>query len=437
MTFQETEQTHIASDAPKTGTRGLIAFGAGAFFLLFCFGGVWLANAPLAGAVIAQGRIAVEGKPKDVQHLDGGIVDAIAVSDGQFVEKGALVMRLDRTAAATNVDILRSRLWEAIARKARLQAESRGLARIAWAEMDGVAAEIRSAQEALFEARLKTRQVERHQMHRKIAQLDSQIDGIRAQRLASVKQKQLHSEELAAMQTLEEQGHASKASLRTLYKQIASFDGAIGEADADEAQTEAAISETQIAIVQADRVFAEQAMRELADTEAEIREVTQQLQAAEKQLDRTEIRAPASGLVHGLSVATVGGVIAAGASVMQIVPQDKALKIDAVIDPRYIDEVRAGQSAAVRLTAMNQRTTPEVAGRVETVSATTVIDETGGAANYRAVIAIDDVRAAGLDASALVPGMPVEVFLKTQERTALSYLVKPAVDQMSRAMREQ
>ncbi len=428
---------------PKTGTRGIIAVGTLAFLALFCGGGAWLATASLSGAVIARGHVVVDGEPKEVQHLDGGIVSAIAVNDGTQVQKGDIVMRLDDTVPAANVDIYRNRLLEAFARRSRLQAEHLGLDRIRWPKPADLphgsvlSEDLKSAQISLFEARRKSNAGERHRAMRKIAQFRSQIEGIRAQKTSIRKQRALQEEELAAMQTLYDQGHASPAALRKIRQQIALLEGGYGEAVAEDAKAQAAISETEIAILQNERAFAESVIRDITVADTEISEISQQFHAARKQLARTRIQAPASGLVHRLSVVTVGGVVAAGSSLMQIVPQDRALKISAAIEPRDIDEIRPGQSAVIRPGAYSQRNAPDLQGKIETISATTMVDETTGSAYYKALISVEDPATGEAADAALLPGMPVEVFLVTADRSALNYLIKPALDQINRAMREE
>lgn len=443
MTIHEKDGNQTPALGPKTRTGAIIATGAVAFISLFCVGGAWLATASLSGAVVARGNVVVEGEPKEVQHLDGGIVAAIGVADGQFVNRGDVVMRLDDTVAAANVGIFRSRLVESIARKSRLEAERDGLDEIAWPNPDklptGMAlpADTKSSQTALFQARMQSNTGKRHRAQQKIEQYRSQIDGIGAQKSAHIKQLALHREELVAMQKLRDQGHASQASLRELKKRIAFFEGEIGEAMAEEARALATIGETEIDIRQNEREFTGQVLGDLALIETEIREITQQLFAAQNQLERTEIRAPSSGLVHKLSVVTVGGVVSAGSSLMQIVPQNRALKIAVAIEPHFIDEIRLGQPASIRLSAFSQRQAVELVGRIDTVSATTMVDDTNGRTYYKAMVSLEGLANLKNRGMAMIPGMPVEVFLKTEDRSALDYLIKPALDQINRAMREQ
>lgn len=443
MTNPVTETQLRVALTPETRTRGLITAGVMAFVMLFCIGGLWLASSSISGAVIASGHVVVEGEPKEVQHIDGGIIAEIRVTDGQFVKKGDVVARLDETAAAANVDIFRSRLVEAIARKSRLDAEHQNLADISWPTARTLPtdvvldANIKSSQSALFRARRQHNRDNRLQAQRKVMQFQSQIDGIAAQKGAHVTQLALHRDERAAMQKLHDQGHASPAALRELNKRIAFFQGEIGKAIADEAQARAAISETELAHQQDEREFSRLVLEALVSTSAEIREIRQQFQTAQKKLQRTLILAPSSGLVHNMSVTTVNGVVSAGSSLMQIVPQDKALKVEIAIEPHYIDEVRPGQTASLRLSAFGQAQATDLEGMVHTVSATTMADERVGKAYYKAIVSIDDEKALQNRGIALVPGMPVEVFLKTQDRSVLEYLVKPARDQINRAMREQ
>lgn len=442
MIIQKTDEIGGLQGGPKTRTGGIVIMGVVAFLMLFCAGGSWLAMASLSGAVIARGSVIVEGEAKEVQHLEGGIVAAIYVADGQFVDEGDVVMRLDDTVAAANVDILQSRLQEAIARRSRLESERLRRPTILWPGNNELPAgialntELKTAQTELFMARMLSSESAQLRALGKISQYRSQIDGFRAQKTAHIKQLDLHREELSAMQKLLDQGHASEASLRELSKRLAFFEGEIGEAIAEEARARAAIGETEIALSQDEQEFAGQVLRDLASAETKIREVTQQLHAAQTQLYRTEIRAPSSGRIHKLSVVTVGGVVAAGTSLMQIVPQNRALNIAVPIEPHSIDEIRVGQPAVIRLSAFNQRQTEDLTGQIDTVSATTIVNEVDGRSYYRAIVSIGGPEAEKNQGVTLLPGMPVEVFLKTGDRSALGYLIKPVLDQFNRAMRE-
>ena len=441
--MNETPKKTRDATAVRTGNRGPVLAGLFLLALLFAGGGGWLYTANLAGAVIAQGQVAVLGKPKTIQHLDGGIVAAIAIDEDDRVVKDQLLIRLDDTLLKASLNIHQNRLRENVARRARLAAERDSLERIIWD--DGIlkpfgmeiSPQTRQGQEKLFEARQSTREGQILQLREQIKQFRNQQTGIEALKISRKTQLGFLDEELTGIRSLNEKGFSPKSRLMTLERQREEIIGQIAEQDAELARVQNAISEAEIEILQVNREFRQNVLTELRQVEQEVNDLTQQLHATVEQLKRVEIKAPVSGIVHELSVFTIGGVIGPGSPVLQIIPQDEGFEIEANVEPQFIDELHPGQPATLRFSAFNQRSTPELDGSVKGISPNVVIDEQTGFSHYKIRLTVSENELARLDGQPLIPGMPVEAFIKTRERTALNYLTKPLTDQIERAFREE
>lgn len=427
----------------KTSSRLALVAGFALLVILFVVGGTWSYFAGLAGAVVAQGQLVVEGKPKTIQHLDGGIVSSILIDDGDRVETGQPLIRLDDTLLNANLAIYQNRLQEGLAQRARLVAERDGNETITWDDslFDLLVIEadigVRNGQETLFSARRETRDGQIAQLQEKIRQLDNQTNGLKALKASKSAQLAFLDEEVDGIRALREQGLVPNSQLMSLERQREELIGQNAEHDAELAGIQNTISETQIQILQIGREFRESVLAELRQVEQEVNDMTQQLYATKEQLKRVEIKAPVTGIIHELSVFTIGGVVAPAAPVLQIVPQEERLQVEAKVEPRSVDEIYPGQSAALRFSALNQRTTPELTGQVEQISANVITEEQTGASYYLVRIVVSEEELRRLDGQLLIPGMPVEVFIKTQDRSALNYFLKPLLDQMQRAFREE
>lgn len=435
----------MTNDSPSLNTsrKGPVIVGLLAFLLLFGAGGAWLSFANIAGAVVASGSIAVQGRAKTVQHLEGGVVEVINVADGDIVKSGDVVMMLDSKLLKANLNVYSNRLQESVATKNRLIAERDEAETVSSSAPDledlglKVDSRVELAQSKLFEARLKTRQGQKVQILEQIEQFKNQIIGIKAQEASMGRRIVLLEEQMTGAKKLSSQGFGTESAVRDLKRQRAELDGQLGELIASKAQVENSINEAEIQILQGKREFMQTVLTELTQTDLEIRDLAQQLQATQTQLERTEIRAPIDGMVHGLSVFTIGGVIGNGAPLMDIVPLNEDLEVEISIEPQFIDELYIGQPAGVRFSAFNQRTTPELTGAIKSVSPTTSTNEEQGTTFYTAKVNVPDNELNKLGDVKLIPGMPVEVFVKTKDRTALNYLVKPLLDQVNRAFREE
>ncbi len=439
-------KTNTSSEAAtsavvKTDSRSPIIYGL--LMLLFVGGGGWLHAANLSGSVIAQGAVAVPGKPKTVQHLDGGIVARIMVSDGDFVKQGETLISLDQTMLNASLQIYRNRLREAVARRARLLAERDDLDAINWDDdiLDVLEVEqdeaIRQGHQKLFVARRSSKKGQIDQLVEKIAQFENQTSGVRALQTSKTKQIKMLGNELAKISALKAKGLVTNAQVLSLERQKESLNGQIGEHDAEIARIANSVNEANIQILQIERQARQSVLTELRDVEQEVNNMTQQLYATIEQLRRVDIKAPVNGLVHELNVFTIGGVIGAGAPIMQIIPQDEQFVVEANVEPQYIDELYPSQPATLRFSAFNQRSTPEINGTVRAISPAIVIDDLTGKSYYKVKLGVSDAELARLGKKKLIPGMPVEAFIKTEQRTALNYLVKPLSDQANRAFREE
>lgn len=426
----------------KTGFRWPAILGLGGLVALFGGFVIWASLTEIAGAVIAQGVVEVSGKPKSVQHFDGGVVERILVADGQEVAQGEELIRLDDTLLSANLTIYRTRLSEALATRDRLIAEQRGAEQIDFSDLpeiiEGVEYDLhRAGQTEIFVARRELEMGRREQLAEKILQFDNQIIGVNA--LIDAKQQQLEvlEPELAAMVKLAEDGLARTAQLSALKRSQADLLGQIAEHRAELARIQNSIRDTELEVLQGQRQTKEEVVTELRDVTTSIHELTQQIMSTQRQLERIVIRAPNAGRIHEMQITTLGGVVAPGATILQIIPTDLGVTFPIRIDPASIDQIYVGQVAKLRFPAFNARTTPELIGEVVDISPTSVLDEMTGFHYFRVMIAVEDAELARLGERELVPGMPVEAYAQTGERTVLSYLVKPLKEQLMQAFREE
>jgi HlyD family secretion protein len=407
--------------------------------LLFGIGG-WAATANLTGAVIASGQFVVERNVKKVQHMYGGIVEAINVKAGDRVVAGDILLRLDATQIRAELGVVRSQLVELVARSARLTSERDGLREVIFpAGFVASSPEAKAAADSevrLFDEARKAKESQKEQLRLKIEQTKDEISGLMAQRHAKNGELDVVKGELNDLRDLHAKKLTTKARLNSLERDEKRLSGDIGALVAQVARANGLINELHVQILTIDENVRAAAQRELRATEARLVELTEREIASKDKLHRIDIRAPRTGLVHELTVHTVGGVITPAEQLMLIVPEEDSLTIQARVMPNEIDQVKIGRQARLRLTAFNQQKTPEVDGYVVHVAGDVTTDPKTGQSYYVVRIEMDDKARKVLGELKLVPGMPVEVFMSTGERTALSYLAKPFVDQMKRAFRE-
>jgi HlyD family secretion protein len=404
--------------------------------------GGWATTTELSGAVIAPGSMVVDSNVKKVQHLTGGIVGELMVREGQHVRSGKVVLRLDETITRTNLAIVTKGLDEMTARQARLASERDQAEEIAFpaallarANEPDVASAIASERK-LFELRKSARLGQKSQLRERIAQLDEEVRGYTALQAAKAEELQLIERELESVRGLWNKNLVQLNRLISLEREAARLKGERAQSISVAAQSRGKISEIELQIIQIDQDLSSDVAKELREVEGKIGEFSERKVAAEDQLKRIDLRAPQDGVVHQLAVHTVGGVVTAGDPVMLIVPEADALSVEAKVSPQDIDQLRLGQPAGLRFSAFNQRTTPEINGTISRISADVSTDQRSGQSFYTIRIAIPSDEIARLGNVKLVPGMPVEAFMKTYDRTVLSYFTKPLQDQVMRAFRE-
>jgi HlyD family secretion protein len=426
----------------RWSARGPLLLGGLVLVVLLGGFGGWAAFTTLAGAVVAQGRVEVAQNRQVVQHPDGGIVAEILVRDGDQVAAGEVLIRLDAEALARERALVEGQLLEILARRARLEAEEAGaqeldfdprLARAA----SPLAAELMAGSERLFRARAETAAREAEQLERRKDQIRTQIAGVEAQQAAIRTQIGLIAHELANQQALLAEGLTQAVRVLDLEREHASLEGRLGELVALAAEAEARITETEIELLRLGSQRREEASAALRDLGFNEIELAERLRAIDLQLERLEITAPVGGIVLGNQVFAPRSVIRPADPLLFIVPQDRPLVIAARVEPIHVDEIFVGQEVRLRFPAFNQRQAPELVGQVTRLSADAFQDEATGISYYRAEIQIDAGELAKLpEGMDLIPGMPVDTFIRTGERTPLDYLLRPLTDYFVRAFRE-
>lgn len=409
--------------------------------LVFGLGG-WAATTEISGAVIGSGLVVVESDVKKVQHQTGGTVGELRVREGQRVSAGDVVLRLDDTVLRANLAIVVKGLDEMAGRKARLESEIDGLADIRFPKTlldradDPEVARVLQSERRLFELRRTVRTGQKSQLGERITQLEEEIRGHTAQETAKAEEIVLIGRELDGVRDLWQKNLVPITRLTALERETTRIRGERAQLIAQVAQARGRISELRMQIAQIDQDLGNEVARELRDTESRIGEFVERRTAAEDQLGRVDLRAPVTGKVHQLAVHTVGGVIGPGEAVMLIVPESEPLSIEVRVVPSDIDQIVPGQPVGIRFSAFDQRTTPEITGKVQRVAADVTHDGRTGQSYFSVRVAIPPEELARLNTDRVVPGLPVEAFFKTADRTVLSYFVKPLQDQLARAFRE-
>lgn len=432
----------VASGASHASIRFYTRLGVGIVILLAGGVGGWASVTEIAGAVIAPGTLVVDSHVKNVQHATGGIIAEIDARDGDKVKAGDLLLRLDRTVPAANLGVVSKALDQLSARKARLDAERQGVDSIAFPRelldrsADPDVAEAISGEKQHFETRRTSRAGQKSQLEERIAQLEKEIVGDTAQAEAKSKEIELVQKELASVRTLWAKKLISIDRLTQTEREATRLDGERGQLIAAQAQAQGRIAEIKLQIIQIDLDLSTEVNKDLRDVDGQMGELLERKVAAEDQLKRVDIRAPQDGIVQQSIAYTVGGVVKPGETIMQVVPDDDSLAVEAKIAPSDIDQLWVGQPASLRFSAFNQRTTPQINGVVERTSPDITTDQRTGVSYYTVRITTTAAEVGRLGEVKLVPGMPVESFIKTEDRSVMSYLVKPLQDQISRAFRQ-
>ena len=421
--------------------RQIVAIGVTSVVLVVGLGG-WAATTEISGAVVAPGQLVVNSNVKKVQHPTGGVVGELRVRDGNRVNAGDIVVRLDDTQTRANLAIVTKALDENAARQAREEAERDGADAVVFPQdlvdrmHDPDVARAVNGERKQFETRRLAREGQRSQLKERIAQLKEETGGYQAQIVSKDNQIAWITKELKGVNELWQKNLVPYTRVTALERDKERLEGERGQLIATIAQTKGKIAETELQILQVDQDMRSEVGKDLAEIRAKTAELVEKKVAAEDQLKRVDIRAPIAGVVHQLAVHTIGGVIGPAEVIMLIVPEADALEVEAKIQPQEIDQVRVGQPAVLRFSAFNQRTTPELNGEVSVLSADVSEEQKTGARYYTVRIAVPQSELERLGGLKLVPGMPVESFIQTNSRTVMSYLVKPLHDQITRAFRE-
>jgi len=403
--------------------------------------GVWSYLAPIDGAALASGYVAVKSHKKTVQHLDGGIVSQLLAKDGDVVNAGDVLLTLDGTEARALMEMMRGQSITLSALVARLEAERDHNAQIVFPETlrdvnDPRIAEARQSENQIFRARKNAYEGQISVFKQKIGQLSSQINGLKGQRKSKQVLIDSYDEEARDLKELLAEGFADKQRLRDTERSHAFNTGESASLASQIAAGEIQIGETRLEILQLEKKFQEEVVSKLSEAQSQLYDVNQRLSAAADKVTRIEIKAPVAGRVMGLSVHTLGGVILPGHAILDIVPQKEELIIDAQVSPLDIDRVSVGLIAEVRFSAFKQALTPVTEGKVINLSADRLMDEKTGFAYYQAKVELTPESLQKLGHLELVPGMPVEVMINTGERTIFEYLMQPVTNAFARAFRE-
>jgi HlyD family secretion protein len=406
--------------------------------------GTWAVMTQISGAVIAGGQIEVDQNRQVVQHPDGGVVEAILVEEGEAVKAGDVLLRLDPTDLQSELSIVESQLFELIARRGRLEAERDDrdtitfdplLLKTAAARPD--VRDLMDGQQRLFEARGASIAQAIEQLDKQQDQISDQITGITAQQRAMDAQLELIEKELVDQQSLFDRGLAQVSRVLSLQRESARMNGTVGELAANSAQARGRITEIDIEILNLQSQRREEAITQLRDIQSRELELRERRRALLERMSRLDVKAPLSGIVYDLRVFARRSVIRPADPVLYIIPQDRPLVINARVEPIDIDKLTIGQDVTLRFSALDQRQTPELTGTVKLISADAFEDENTRQSYYRAEIVLSEGEQARLPAdTTLLPGMPVEAFIRTEDRSPLAYLVKPLTDYFTKAFRE-
>lgn len=406
--------------------------------------GVWSVQAKITGAIISAGKIEVEQNRQVVQHQDGGVVLEIFATEGQEFQKGDILFQLDGSELKSELAIVESQLFELMARRGRLEAERDSSEEIRF-EADVVRAaqlndDVRGqvdGQQRLFDVRRNSLATQISQLEKRQLQIMDQLAGLDSQIAAFEAQIELVEEEVDAQQTLLDKGLAQRSTLNISKREMARLNGSLGDAIAQRAQALGRSTELDLEIGRVWTIRREEAISRLRDLEFQELELSERRRSLMNRINRLSIRAPVSGIIYGLTVFADNSVIRAAEPLLYIIPQDRPLVIMADVDPINIDQIKLGQDVTLRFSAFDQKTTPELFGSVKRISADAFDDERMAYRYYKTEIELYPNEQNRLPpGSILLPGMPVEVYVQTHERSPIEYLTKPLTDYFNRAFRE-
>ena len=435
-----------AEEADGIGTwsaKRPIIIGILTILLLIGGFGTWSMTTNIDGAIVAPGLIQVEQNRQVVQHPDGGVIAEINVTEAQTVKAGDLLLRLDGSQIKAELAIVEGQLYDSMARRSRLEAERDDLDEptftpqlLELAQTKPEVADQIEGQRRLFIARKETQAAQISQLNKRVDQIASQVDGIRAQTAAITDQINLMLPEVADQQKLLDKGLTQSSRLIDLKREVARLQGNMGELEGNRAQAEGRGTEIQLQILQQQSARREDANTQLRDMGDKTLELAERRRALTEKVARLDIRAPVSGIILGLTVTTPNSVVRPAEPLLYIIPQDRPLIIVAQLPPIHVDEVHVGQAVRVVFAAFSARTTPQLVGHLVTISADAMSDPNSKQSFYRAEIELEPGELAKLNGQTVIPGMPVQAFISTGNRSPIAYLLKPFTDYFQMAMRE-
>lgn len=431
----------IAANSPSTSLHRPALLGILGTIALFAIFGAWAGNTVIGGAIIATGQTSVQGKPFAVQSLDGGIVRSVDVKSGDKVEAGQVLIRLDPTVVSANLEIARTRLAAALALRARLMSEQAGHDEIVFAYPSLPIADLETglhedSQRGIFAARANVMAGERTGLQDTIAQIDSQISGIEGQREATLAQVALLKPQLENQDRLMSQGLIRQGEVLQNRREMMRLDGQLSSLDSEAARLRTARRDAENRQLQTERQFLQDVVTELNEVADRVEELTLEVVNRSAELKRADISAPASGVVHEMQITGLGNVVAPGATLLEIIPTSKEIEFEVKVDPRSVDQIYIGQQAELALSSYDPRSTPRLDAKVSGVSPDAVSDPRTGRSFFRVILTLDDAEDLSGHGVEIRPGMPIEAYLQTGDRSVLSYLLHPISQQLDRAFRE-
>jgi len=437
-----TNTESVKLDSNLISVKRYVVFGFATLFVLVGGLGGWAATTDLSGAVIAPGTVVVASSVKKIQHPTGGIIGKIFVSNGDHVKAGEVLVRLDETVTRAQLQVITKQMDELRGRQARLRAERDGAATVVFPDdllaraSETDVGHIISGERTLFETRLRSREAQKSQLSERIAGLQEEVAGLTSQADAKLRELNLIGKELAGLETLETQRLVPTSKMMSIRREGARLEGEKAQLQAAAGSSRGKIAEIELQKLGIDIEARSDIIKDLRETEGRLVELSERRTAAEDQLRRIELTSPVDGVVHQLTVHTVGGVINPAEQLMLVVPADDRLVVEAKIAPHDIDQARMHEDATIRFPAFNQRTTPTLSGRVRDISADLSRDQQTGMSYFTANVEIPESEMPKLNGHKLMPGMPAEVQIATISRSALSYLVKPLEDAFAKSFRE-
>lgn len=429
-------------DHSLLSVKHYVTLGFVTLFLLFGGLGGWAATTDLSGAVLGAGTVVVAGNVKKIQHPTGGVIGKLFVKNGDRVKAGDILVRLDETVTRAQLQVITKQMDELLGRQARLRAERDDAATVTFPEellkrqAEPAVSQILSGEKTLFETRVSSRAAQKNQLAERISALKEEVEGLTSQASAKQRELTLIGKELEGLATLEEQRLVPTSKMMALRREGARLEGEKAQLQAQAGSTRGRIAEIEFQRIGIDVEAKSEVMKELRESEGKLAELGERRTAAEDQLRRVDLFSPVDGIVHQMSVHTIGGVINTAEPLMQIVPDTEKLIVEAKISPQDIDQARMHTDAVVHFPAFNTRTTPSLKGHVMGISADITHDERNNISYFTARIEISEEELAKLGEHKLTPGMPADIQIATTSRTALSYLTKPIEDSFRKAFRE-